>query len=111
MKDRMHVLNRLEGRPEENDPSNNQDKPEAGGSTDVNAFGRLYCTILLCHGHVVSLSILIKKGAFKKTCNGLSNKPLMQKVHLLLKPFFLHNTKQKYIWISLLFYGTQLCCY
>lgn len=77
----MHVLNKLEGKPDDTDNFNeNKDKEEAGVSTDIDTYGRLYRTVLLSHGHVVSLSLLIKRGAFKKTCNGLSNKPLMQKV-------------------------------
>ena len=81
LNDRMHVLNKLEGIPDEtNNLNGSQDKQEAAISTDIDAFGRLYRTVLLSHGHVISLSILIKKGVFKKICNGLSNKPLMQKV-------------------------------
>lgn len=80
----MHVLKRLNG--EDTEPDETCPEPEAGGSTNILAFGRLYRTILLTHGHVVSLSVLVKKGTFKKACNGLSNKPLMQKV-FFTKPF------------------------
>lgn len=82
LNERMHVLNKLEGNPDDSDILNGGQEQETGPSTDIDAYGRLYRTVLLSHGHVVSLSLLIKKGVFKKTCNGLSNKPLMQKVHL-----------------------------
>ena len=79
----MHILNKLEGKPDDSVIlDDDKDKQEEGASTDIGAHGRLYRTVLLSHGHVVSLSLLIKRGAFKKPCNGLSNKPLMQKVKL-----------------------------
>ena len=74
----MHVHKRLGG--EEAAPDESRPEQEAGGSTNIHASGRLYHTTPLTHGHVVSLSVLIKKGAFKKASSGLSNKTLMQKV-------------------------------
>ena len=74
----MRVHKRLDG--EEAAPDETRPEQEAGGSTNIHTFGRLYRTIPLTHGHVVSLSILIKKGAFKKASSGLSSKPLMQTV-------------------------------
>lgn len=76
----MHVLNQLEGTHQQIDDPNTQDNPEATDSTNIREFGRLYSMVLLTHGPIVSLSMVIKKGAFKKPCNGLSNKPLMHKV-------------------------------
>ena len=74
----MHVHKRSDG--EEAAPDETRPEQEAGGSTNIHTFGRLYHTIPLTHGHVVSLSVLIKKGALKKASSVLSNKPLMQTV-------------------------------
>ena len=79
----MHVLKQLHG--EEAAPDERHPQPEAIGSTNINAFGRLYHTILLTHGHVVSLSVLVKRGTFKKRCYGLSKKPLYAKGIFLVK--------------------------
>ena len=73
---------------------------EAGGSTNIHAFGRLYRTIPVTHGHAVSLSVLIKKGAFQKASSGLSNKPLMQTV-FFTKLFTADNLESTWKFYSL----------